>query len=117
MFGLFSLNRTWAAASINSVQISVFHTVFNVTNTIILFPFANWLVKMSGILVKGEEEEEPEEAASMQLPHLDERILETPSFAVEYAAKEVVRMGDQQNLPHRSPKTCGGKSALYGGRY
>ena len=94
MFGLFSLNRTWAAASINSVQISVFHTVFNVTNTIILFPFANWLVKMSGILVKGEEEEEPEEAASMQLPHLDERILETPSFAVEYAAKEVVRMGE-----------------------
>ena len=94
MFAIFSLNRVWAGAPINSVQISVFHTIFNVTNTIILFPFANWLVKMSGILVKGEDEEEPEEAASIQLPHLDERILETPSFAVEYAAKEVVRMGE-----------------------
>ncbi len=92
MFAVFSLNRVLAAAPISSVQISVFHTVFNVTNTLLLFPFAGWLVKMSGILVKGEEE--PKEEESFQLPHLDERILETPSFAVEHAAKEVVRMGE-----------------------
>lgn len=92
MFGIFSLNQTLAAAPINSVQISVFHTVFNITNTILLYPFAGWLVKMSGMLIKGEEEAQEEE--SFPLPHLDERILETPSFAVEHAAKEVVRMGE-----------------------
>ena len=94
MFSIFTLNRTLAASSISSVQISVFHTVFNITNTLILFPFANWLVKMSGLLVKGEEETEEEKEEEYGLPHLDERILETPSFAVEHAAKEVVRMGE-----------------------
>ncbi len=94
MFGVFTLNRTLAASSINSVQISVFHTVFNITNTLILFPFANWLVKMSGLLVKGEDESEEGQEEAYELPHLDERILETPSFAVEHAAKEVVRMGE-----------------------
>ena len=93
MFGIFFLNRKLAVSSINSVQISIFHTIFNVTNTILLFPFAEWLVKMSGIFVK-ETEEPEEEEDTFQLPHLDERILETPSFALEHAAKEVVRMGE-----------------------
>lgn len=94
MFAVFSINRVLAASSINSVEISIFHTVFNVTNTILLYPFANWLVKISGILIKGEEEPEEEKEETYELPHLDERILETPSFAVEHAVKEVVRMGE-----------------------
>ena len=87
------MKRKEVVSSINSVQISIFHTIFNVTNTILLFPFAEWLVKMSGIFVK-ETEEPEEEEDTFQLPHLDERILETPSFALEHAAKEVVRMGE-----------------------
>ena len=63
--------------------------------TILLFPFANALVKLSGLIIREEpvedEEEEPEEKA---LRHLDPRILETPAFAVENAVKEVVRMGE-----------------------
>ena len=98
MFGVFTLNRTLAASSINSVQISVFHTVFNITNTLILFPFANWLVKMSGLLVKGEDESEEGQEEAYELPHLDERILETPSFAVEHAAKEVVRRSEERRV-------------------
>lgn len=94
MFAVFSLNRALAASTINSVEISIFHTVFNITNTILLYPFANWLVKISGIVIKGEEEPEEEKEEAYELPHLDERILETPSFAVEHAAKEVVRMGE-----------------------
>ena len=81
---------------ISSTQISIFHSIFNVSVTILLFPFANALVKLSGIIihedvVEDEEEEEPEEKA---LRHLDPRILETPAFAVENAVKEVVRMGE-----------------------
>ncbi len=92
MFGIFTLNRTLAAAPISSTQISVFHTIFNISNTVLLYPLTGWLVKMSGIIVKGEEE--PEEEEVYQLPHLDERILETPSFAAAHAVKEVVRMGE-----------------------
>ena len=93
MFVVFSFNKEWAASNINSVQISIFHTVFNIANTILLYPFANWLVKMSGAIVRGEDETAAEEEM-FELPHLDERILKTPSLAVESAVKEVVRMGE-----------------------
>lgn len=92
-FGIFP---DLALQHITSTQISIFHSIFNVSVTILLFPFANALVKLSGIIihedvVEDEEEEEPEEKA---LRHLDPRILETPAFAVENAVKEVVRMGE-----------------------
>ena len=50
MFIVFTLNPVWASSTITSTQISIFHTVFNVVNTIILFPFANQLVSLSGRL-------------------------------------------------------------------
>ena len=34
MFIVFSINGQWAASTITSTQISIFHTVFNVVNTI-----------------------------------------------------------------------------------
>ena len=92
-FGVFP---NLAMQHISSTQISIFHSIFNVSVTILLFPFANALVKLSGLIIhedaiEDEEEEEPEEKA---LRHLDPRILETPAFAVENAVKEVVRMGE-----------------------
>lgn len=92
-FGVFS---DLAMQHITSTQISTFHTIFNVSITILLFPFANLLVKISGVIIKEdveESEEDDEEVEEMVLRHLDPRILETPSFAVENAVKEVARMG------------------------
>ncbi|MEG0214685.1 MAG: Na/Pi symporter, partial [Hungatella sp.] len=95
-FALFSLRPDFAASNINAVQISIFHTVFNLTNTALLFPFANQLVKLSGLLVK-EKKEDTEvsvnEEEANALKHLDERIFESPAFAVETAALEIVHMG------------------------
>lgn len=81
--------------NITAVQISIFHTIFNLTNTCILFPFANQLVKLSGMLVPEEkkESEETGDQESETMKHLDERIFESPAFAVETAAMEVVHMG------------------------
>lgn len=97
-FILFALRPDFAVSSINAVEISMFHTVFNLVNTAIQFPFANQLVKISGWVVKEKEEEkaaEPEEDQETvsTLRHLDERIFESPAFAVEIAALEVVHMG------------------------
>ena len=80
---------------IDSVGISVFHTVFNILCTILLFPFSDKLVALSGLLVKGSDEESSADAneETVTLRHLDERILESPSFAVENAILEVVHMG------------------------
>ncbi len=93
MFILFKLNPVLASSSITSVEISIFHTVFNVTNTIILFPFAGLLVKASGIFVRSKEKEEEQDPESEMKRHLDERILETPSFAIENVNHQVVNMG------------------------
>ena len=92
-FGVFN---DLAMQHITSTEISIFHTIFNVTVTIMLFPFANALVKLSGMIIREDEieEEEDEEIEEMVLRHLDPRILETPSFAVENAVKEVARMGN-----------------------
>ncbi|MDK2967328.1 MULTISPECIES: Na/Pi cotransporter family protein [Lacrimispora] len=84
-----------AGHNITAVQISIFHTIFNLTNTLILFPFANQLVKLSGFVVPDvkENSEEGMDQESETMKHLDERIFETPAFAVDTAAMEVVHMG------------------------
>lgn len=76
---------------IDPTKISVVHSIFNILNTILLFPFAGILVGIAEKLVRGNENEGENES---ELKHLDERILETPSFAVQNATKEVVRMGE-----------------------
>lgn len=69
-------------------QIANTHTFFNIMNTIILFPFAKSLVKMSKKALSREEEED-----IGGLKFLDERIIENPAIAVGQAVKEVARMG------------------------
>jgi len=85
------INTTIGDNLINSTQISLFHTAFNITNTILLFPFANVLVRLSERILPGDDNLEMSENA-VTLRHLDERILETPSFAVDNAIKETIHM-------------------------
>lgn len=91
MFFLFQIKKDWGLLHAGSVDISVFHTVFNIVNTIVLFPFAGWLVRLSEIIVR---EDENEDEMNELLPHLDIRMLENPSLAVEQAEREVLRMGN-----------------------
>lgn len=93
MFLIFNFNRVFASSSISSVQISIFHTIFNVSNTILLFPAANLLVKLSGVFIKDNDQDENNEDEII-LRHLDERLLETPSFAIENAKKVVLVLGE-----------------------
>lgn len=102
MYVLSLLRPEFAAAEINSVQISMFHTIFNVTNTLVLFPFADQLVKLSSLLVREEKKEESggyegqsesEAEVASALRHLDQRIFESPAFAIEVAQMEAVHMG------------------------
>jgi len=93
-FVIFKLNNVLAGAAIDSVKISIFHTIFNVINTIIMFPIANLLVKVSCMIVKDKgEDKEISNEASIEMNHLDDRIMKTPSFAIEAALKEINEMG------------------------
>lgn len=95
MFIIFSFQTEWASSSINTVEISIFHTIFNITNTILLFPFANQLVKLSKkIIPDGKKQGEEISAVHAIEMALDDRILENPSFAIETANKEVSAMGN-----------------------
>ncbi|MBR2953547.1 MAG: Na/Pi cotransporter family protein [Clostridia bacterium] len=71
-----------------SVQISSAHVIFNVVSTLLLFPFANWIIKMACILVP---DKEPEDS-KLEFKFYDEKLLATPPIAVEQIGKEVVRM-------------------------
>ncbi len=94
MFIVFFLNPSFAASSADSVGISIFHTIFNVSNTIILFPFAGLLVKTACAIVKEKKSERTEDDVETDiLRHLDDRLLESPSFAIDTAEKEVINMG------------------------
>ncbi len=75
--------------NIKVTEIGIVHTAFNVACTILLFPFAGTLVYFAEKIISGKED-----TSEGELQHLDERILETPSFAVGNAIKEVVRMGN-----------------------
>ena len=96
MFVLFSVNPSWGNCMISSTEISVFHTVFNVANTILLFPFANVLVTLSGKIVKEKQADLMVAVVEdiLERPHLDYRILNSPSLAIQSAAMQVVRMGE-----------------------
>ena len=71
-----------------SVQISAAHIIFNVASTVLLFPFANWIIKMACVLVP---DKEPEDS-KLEFKFYDEHLLTTPPVAVEQIGKEVVRM-------------------------
>ena len=96
-FIVFMLYPAIAGHHITSVEISIFHTVFNTFMTIVLFPFADRLVDLSGVIVKkkAEQRKDVTDAESLEmLKHLDDRILETPAFAVDTASKQIVQMGE-----------------------
>lgn len=91
---LFALKPTLAHYHISPVQISVFHTGFKLTMTILLFPFGEQLVKLSGMLVPekqalltGEKKEEE------FVTRLDPRIFEQPAIAVAALSNAVATMG------------------------
>ncbi len=73
--------------NVNSGSIADFHTIFNVTTTIILLPFAGLLVKLIG----GSSKEE-ESGADKTSRMLDERFLHSPAIAIGQTKNVVVSM-------------------------
>jgi len=69
-------------------QIANAHTLFNVINVAIMYPFANQIVKASKRIIRGEDL--PKEG---QLKYIDNRLIATPSIALTQASKEVLSMG------------------------
>ena len=78
----------------DSTGIALVHTGFNVAATLILFPFADYLEKLSFILIRPDEEEERQARENELFAKMDERFLGTPSFALEQAFSYTLKMAE-----------------------
>lgn len=75
--------------SLNAVGIAVIHTGFNLITTIYFLPFTKQLEKLACLTIRDKPGENKQEA-----PMLDERLLKTPSVAIEQCRNVCVRMAE-----------------------
>ncbi|MDE7290403.1 MAG: Na/Pi cotransporter family protein, partial [Oscillospiraceae bacterium] len=80
---------------INMGGIANFHTFFNVVVTICFMPFTKLLEKLACITIrdKAEGEVNPDGTEEITIKALDERLLKSPSLAIQQAHNTVVTMG------------------------
>lgn len=72
-------------------QIANAHTMFNLINVAVQFPFAFFLVKVAMWLVPEKANEKADEKVTK---FIDDRILETPTIAIKSAINEALNMGN-----------------------
>ena len=82
------INPGFGEGLITQTEISTVHTIFNIGTTILLFPVSDWIIK----LAKKLEREHSDDVDEGQVL-LDDRMLETPSIALQSTVSEMVRMG------------------------
>lgn len=71
--------------AINAVGIPAVHSIFNVTTVLVLLPFSKQLGKLATLTVRDKKTDE-------DMPLLDERLLSSPSFALEQCKNVVFDM-------------------------
>ena len=79
---------------VGAKEIAIVHTIFNLSTSIILLPFIKVLEKLAYLTVKDKEGEENKNNIEEQFKLLDERFLQSPSFAVEKCRELTNRMGE-----------------------
>jgi phosphate:Na+ symporter len=77
---------TFINSPINAVNIAIVHTTFNVVSTIILLPFTGLIEKLVRFTIR-------EGAEKSAFAILDDRFLQTPSFAVDQCMTLTTNMG------------------------
>lgn len=91
IIGNIALNNYFDNNFVNPASIAVIHTIFNLSNVIILAPFTKLIAKLANKLVK---EKGGEEKSKTEAVYLDERLFRSPAVAVmecdNYASKMAV---------------------------
>ena len=77
--------------SVDSGGIANFQTVFNLLTAVVLVPFADWLVKLSMLIVK---EDKLDVDRHPELHTLDEKLYISPAVAVSETIKAVAAVGN-----------------------
>lgn len=91
------LNAIFDFSFINSAvgagDIAIVHSIFNVSTTLILLPFIKVLEKLAYLTVR-DEKNESSDTIEQQFRLLDERFLQSPSFAIEKCRDLTNKMGE-----------------------
>ncbi len=87
-----ALNLSIFNETVGYVGIATMHTIFNVINTIIFLPFTKQLVALSKLIIR--DGKETEDDSQRILTGLDERLLKTPSVAVQACRTATIEMAD-----------------------
>ncbi|MFV0519683.1 MAG: Na/Pi cotransporter family protein [Lachnospirales bacterium] len=82
-------NQDIANAIITPKYVALFHTCFNILNTIMLFPFANLLIVIAKKMANINDADDQEIDVTSRL---DERAFMTPGFAVQTVFDEICTM-------------------------
>lgn len=83
------VNPAWSHGNITQTQISTVHTIFNIATTVLLFPVSHLIIKLAKKIGRVEDEVQVVSVVS-----LDDRMLQTPSIALQATISEVGRMGE-----------------------
>ena len=87
VYGLNALiGFTFANSPINTFYIAIIHTAFNVISTIVLLPFTGFIEKLVRLTIR-------EGAEKNMFAVLDDRFLQTPSFAIDQCRTLTINMG------------------------
>ena len=111
---IFIFFRIFPAAQayiMSSVTIAIFHSGFKLFNTTLFYPLAGRLVKLSELIIRDDRTEKNEEKPDADnVMVVDDRMLNTPSLAIQVVSDYVVQLGRicSDNLKNSI------KAALYG---
>ncbi len=93
------LNFAFLDDTANAAGIAVIHSCFNIIATVVLFPFANGLVKLAELTIPDGKANDKDETDNI---YIDDRFLERPAFAMELcrtkAREMAVKTKDAINL-------------------
>ena len=84
------VNPSWGRGMITATQISTVHTAFNIATTVLLFPASGLIIKLAKVIGGIKKKEEQDDS----VVSLDDRMLQTPSIALQATILEVGRMAD-----------------------
>ena len=88
-FGVYDIFALADGTVINMWGIAAVHTVFKLLAVGLMWPFSHLLEKLANATIKGDDKKGDEYTAM-----LDERLLDTPSLAIESARRVVCRMSE-----------------------
>ena len=76
-------------------KIANFHTIFNVTSTVLLFPFMSLIEKLTKITIRDKQQKDELDDSLLVLNKLDDRVSTTvPRIAITNCTDVVIKMGE-----------------------